>query len=196
VDAVSRLFAVLLLVLAQASVFANTTAQTKTNPGPPVVVVVAIICFLARKQPIGGWLLYYYISLYSGLALSFVLLAATIQNYSPERWQNTEEYALAIESTALPQLALIAQAVVATILLKCREWKWLQLLRAILIGSVICTGITIVIGSVFFSPDQTVFDWFALIWLVIWLAYFFTSKRVKHVFLSHDWGASVTPLST
>jgi S1-C subfamily serine protease len=196
VDPVPRFVSVFLLLLTQASVFASAAAQTKTNPGPPGVIVVGIICYLARKQPIGGWLLYYYISLYSGLALSFVLLAATIQNYSPERWQSTELYALAIESTALPQLALILQAVIATILLKRREWKWLKLLRAVLIGSVICTGITIVFGFVFFSPDQTVFDWFALIWLVIWLGYFFTSQRVKRVFLSKDWGRDVSPLST
>jgi hypothetical protein len=195
VDAVPRFVAVFLLLLTQASVFASTAAQTKTNPGPPGVVLIAIICFLARKQPIGGWLLYYYISLYSGLALSFALLGATIQNYSPERWQSTELYALAIVSTALPQLALIVQVVVATILLKRREWKWLKLLRAVLIGSVICIGITIVIGSVFFSPDQTIFDWIALIWLVIWLAYFFTSKRVKRVFFSKDWGGDGSSLS-
>ncbi len=195
VDPVPRFVSVFLLLLTQASVFASAAAQTKTNPGPPGAVVVGIICYLARKQPIGGWLLYYYISLYSGLALSFVLLAATIQNYSPERWQSTELYALAIESTALPQLALILQAVIATILLKRREWKWLKLLRAVLIGSVICTGITIVFDSVFFSPDQTVFDWFALIWLVIWLGYFFTSQRVKRVFFSKDWGANASPTS-
>lgn len=195
-DAVPRLVAVFLLVLAQISLFASTTPQSTTHPGPPGAVIIAIICVLARKQPIGGWLLYYYISLYSGLALSFVVLAASIQNYSPERWQSTERYALAIETTALPLLALIVQAVVATILLKRRELKWLNLLRAVLIGSVICTGITIVFASVFFSPDQTVFDWIALVSLTIWLAYFYASKRVKRVFVSKDWNANVNPVST
>ena len=51
-----------------------------------------------------------------------------------------------------------------------------------LIGGVICTGIIIVLGSVFFSPDQTAFDWIALISLVIWPGYFFASTRVKRVF--------------
>ena len=138
-------------------------------------------------------MLYYYISLYSGFALSFALLAATIQNLSPGRWQSSDLYALAIESTVLPQLALTLQVVVATILLKRRESKWLNLLRAILIGSVICTGLTIVIDSVYFSQDQTVFDWIALIWLVIWLAYFFTSRRVRRVFVSKDWGTDAGP---
>ena len=125
----SRFIAVLVLVLTQAPVLASTAAQTKSNPTPPLAVVVGIIRYLARKQPIGGWLLYYYISLYSGVALSLAILAGTIQNYSPERWQSTELYALAIASTALGQLTLIAQAVVATILLKRQEWKWVKLLR-------------------------------------------------------------------
>ena len=167
--------------------FASAAAQTKTNPGPPAALVVAILCYALRKQPIGGWLLYYYISLYASLAVSLLLLATTLQNYSPARWQSTELYALAITTTALGQLPLLAQAVVATIFLKRREWEWLKLLRAILIAGVICIGLSIVLDSVFFRGDQTVLDWFALVWTVIWLAYFFVSKRVKRVFLSKDW---------
>jgi S1-C subfamily serine protease len=121
-----------------------------------------------------------------------VLLAATIQNYSPERWQSTELYALAIASIALAQLSLIVQAVVATILLKRREWKWVKLLRAVLIGGLICTGIIIVLDSVFFSGDQADFDWLALIWLAIWVAYFFRSERVKDVFLFKEADPVVT----
>ncbi len=99
------------------------------------------------------------------------------------------------QSTALPTLTLITQTVVATILLKYREWKWPKLLWAILIVSVICAGITIVLVSVFSSGDQAVFDWLALIWLAIWLAYFFASTRVKRVFFSKDWSADVSPMS-
>ena len=131
------LFGLATLLVFEASAFGDVGAQAKTNPGPPGVIVVAIICYLARKGPIGGWLLYYYISLYAGVAVSLLLLATTLQNYSPERWQSTELYALAIASTTLDQLILITQAVVATILLKWREWKWLKVLRAILIGSLI-----------------------------------------------------------
>jgi S1-C subfamily serine protease len=190
-----RLIAALLLVITQASVFASAAAQTKTNPGPAAALVVAILCYAVRKQPIGGWLLYYYISLYTSLAVSLLLLATTLQNYSPARWQSTELYALAIATTALGQLPLLAQAVVATILLKGREWAWLKLLRAILIAGVICIGLSIVLDSVFFRGDQTVLDWFALVWTVIWLAYFFGSKRVKRVFLSRDWGVDLSPRS-
>ena len=96
VKTVPRLVAVL-LVFTQASVLASTAAQTKTNP-TPLALVVGIICYLARKQPIGGWLLYYYISLYSVVAFSWVILAATFQNYSPERWQSAELYGFAIAS--------------------------------------------------------------------------------------------------
>ncbi len=67
---------------------------------------------------------------------------------------------------------------------------------AVLIGGVICTGIIIVLGSVFFSPDQTAFDWIALISLVIWPGYFFASTRVKRVFFSKDRSADVSPMSS
>jgi hypothetical protein len=103
-----RLIAALLLLITQAPVFASAAAQTKTNPGPPAALVVAILCYALRKQPIGGWLLYYCISLYAALAVSLLLFATTLQNYSPARWQSTELYALAITTTALGQLPLLA----------------------------------------------------------------------------------------
>jgi hypothetical protein len=192
---VAVLFGLATLLVFEASAFGDVGAQTKTNPGPPAAIVVAIICYLARKEPIGGWLLYYYISLYAGVGLSLLLLAATLQNYSPARWQSTELYALAIASSALDQLILIIQAVVATILLKCREWKWLKLLRTILIGSLIWSAISIALDSAFFSGGNAVLDCFRLVWLAIWLAYFFSSKRVKRVFLSKDWGVDLSPRS-
>src|SRR5438874_50039 len=163
------------ILVTQISVFGDAGAQTHTNPGPPAAVAIAIICYTARKQPIGGWLLYYYITLYVGLAVSLLLLAATLQNYSPARWQSTGLYALAIASTTLQQLILITQTVVATILLKRREWKWLKVLRAILIGGVIWSAISIGVDSAFFSEGYAALDCVILIQLVIWLAYFFRS---------------------
>jgi hypothetical protein len=182
--------ALAILLVTQASAFGDTGAQTKTNPAAGAAVVIAIICYSARKKPIGGWLLYYYISLYAGLAFSLLLLATTLQNYSPARWQSTELYALAIASTTLGQLILIMQPVVATILLKCREWKWLRLLRTILIGGVIWSAISVVLDSAFFSQGLAALDCLTFVWLVIWLAYFFQIRASETRFSFQGLGFS------
>ena len=50
---VAVLFGLATLLVFETSAFGDVGAQTKTNPGAPGAVVVAIICYLARKEPIG-----------------------------------------------------------------------------------------------------------------------------------------------
>ena len=91
-NAIPRLIAVLLglatLLVTQASLFGDAGAQTHTNTGPPAAVAVTIIWYMARQQPIGGWLLYYYISLYAGLVFSLLLLATTLSGGKRNRALN------------------------------------------------------------------------------------------------------------
>src|SRR5206468_9932445 len=64
------------------------------------------------------------------------------------------------------------------------------------IGGVIWSAISIAVDAAFFSGGYAALDCLILVQLVIWLAYFFRSERVKRVFLSKDWGAEMNTMAT
>jgi hypothetical protein len=94
-------------------------------------------------------------------------------------------------TTLISDLLLIAQVVVATILLKSRDWKWVKKLRVVLIASLCWMAVVISIDAAYY-PSDVPLDIYSLIVLTIWLPYFFRSNRVRRVFLSKDWGAETS----
>ncbi len=81
----------------------------------------------------------------------------------------------------------MAQVVVATGLLRVRDWKWVKHLKAVLITNLVFAAIAIGIDAVHFQ-DSVAFDVLGLVWPTIWLPYFSRSTRVERVFKTKDWG--------
>ena len=93
--------------------------------------------------------------------------------------------------SAVPTLILwLAQVAVGTILLSARTWDLLNLLRWIIGATVVAEIISIVV-NINYYPDNLVFNFLTLVPQTAWLAYFFNSKRVNHVFKTHDWDTAV-----
>ena len=147
-----------------------------------------------RKQAIGGWLLYFY---YWVFALLFTSLQDIVRHpnvYSLSfRSDSVSHEALVL--AVFPRLFVyIVVGAVATILLIKKEWMWVEHLRVVLSAGVLIAGFSFWLDVRYF-PSSIRVNGIRWIGLCLWLLYFFVSKRVHHVFRTHDWdkfGGQVT----
>lgn len=92
-------------------------------------------------------------------------------------------------------LVFVTVAAVATILLLRRDWVWVERLRVVLLAGVIIAGFSVWLDVRYF-PKSTLYNAPRLAGLCFWLAYFFVSKRVHHVFRTHDWDKFNSQITT
>jgi hypothetical protein len=174
------------------SVFAaGTNGGSQYSPTfSPGYLIAWWICNGRKRNPIGGWLLYFYWQLYAGLLMSSVFFVVNIQSYIPENFESTSTYSLFLLSAVPSLLLLVVKCAVATLLLQARTWDMLKLLRWIMIADLAADIIATGIDGAYF-PDNMAITLLALLSDLIWLGYLFRSNRVKHIFLTHDWEHAV-----
>ena len=165
----------------------QSTNYTPTFPGG---IIAWIVCNANKRKAIGGWLLFYYWGLYSGIALTILLFFAGFQNYVPEAFDDPARYHLFLLSIVPIFAVLAAQLVVGTIALSVRIWDVVRVLRWIQILGIFIAAASIAIDSKSF-PDSLTFDFLDIVSFSVWALYFYKSKRVKHVFKEHDWDQAV-----
>ncbi len=171
-------------------VAASSNQYTPTFPGG---IIAWIVCNARKRQEFGGWLLFYYWQLYSGVFLSVILFTIAFQSYVPENFDNHTRYRWFLIS-AVPSLILFAlQVAVATFLISVRTWDLLRLLRRLIVAALAAASIATAIDIKYF-PDNVAFNFLTIVPGILWLAYFFKSRRVRHVFKSHDWEVAVNAI--
>ena len=175
------------------------TAATDSAQSPPVpggaigALVMWYICPIRKDKEIGGWLLYFYIQLYLGVIVSLIVFAATFSAYEPSTWAKAPDLYPMFLLSAVPGLLLLpAQLVVAEILRRSRDIKWVSILRYVLMADLVMSIVAIAIDTKYFK-ESVVFDFIGVIWPTIWLPYFYLSKRVRRVFELHDWLTPAVP---
>jgi hypothetical protein len=172
------------------ALFVATTSTNQYTPSFPGGLVAWWICNGRKRQQIGGWLLFYYWQLYSGTVMTIIFLAMGIQSYVPESFDDPTKYHLFLLSTVPNLLVLFLEVAVATILVSVRTWDILRLLRSLMMVSLITAAVGTTIDIKYF-PNNLGFDALIITPACLWLAYFFASKRAKHVFMTHDWDVVV-----
>src|SRR5712692_8120634 len=110
------------VILAAAS--SSGSQYTPTYPGG--IIVAWLICNGAKRNPIGGWLMFFYWQLYSGLLLTAVFFSINIQSYVPENFDSSEKFLLFFLSIVPVLILYLAQLAVGTILLSVRTWDLLK----------------------------------------------------------------------
>jgi hypothetical protein len=171
----------------------NLLAADSSRPStPPVGAVVGflvwLICFLRRKRPIGGWLLYYFIGLYGGLAVSIVVTIASLPNYSPAQWDTMLHYFLFIITTVPNVLFLLAQVFLSFFLFSQnrRNWKYIETLKTVLLLDFAFSLLSIAIDAALWSAS-VFFSAYSAVLSLIWFFYFKRSARVRYVFKDRNW---------
>jgi hypothetical protein len=169
---------------------ASSSETRPYTPFPFGILLAWWICSRHKREPIGGWLMFFYWQVYSGILMTLLLFAFNIQGYVPENFDSTSRFTFFLAS-ALPSIVLLfVQCAVATFLLSARTWDMVRLLRCVMIAELAFTVLATAIDARYF-PENVVFGALSLVSIPIWLAYFFRSKRVQHVFYLHDWDAAV-----
>lgn len=170
------------------SVLASSGSQTA--PTLPGGIIAWIICNGCKRNAIGGWLLFYFWQLYSGLLVAVFFFAMNIQSYVPENFDDRNRFVLFILSAVPGLILLLIQTAIATLALSFRTPDMLKLLRWILVGQVACSAVGAILDAMYF-PDNQVFSIIALVQEALWLAYLLKSNRVRHVFSLQDWDTAV-----
>ena len=155
--------------------------------GVPInLVIVGLICYARRQEEIGGWLLFFYIQLYLGLAVSILLVPFYIANFLPSSWHDTGHYIAFLAISLAAWAIYVTQFVVAHKLRRSRDAVYLGPLRRVLALNL---GMSIVI--LFLDITYSSLNIFAsslmVIWAMVWWPYFYRSVRVGHVFVTKDW---------
>jgi hypothetical protein len=183
------------LLLASPPLYAAADGPSSPLPGAGLGgLVMWYVCAKRRRQEIGGWLLFYYIQLYVGVIISLGLtMFFGWRNFVPSAWSgSTALYLLSLLATVPGLLILPIQMVIAERLRRSRTYHFLHLLRLVLwcdLAAVILSGFI----DLNWFPSNLVLDGLALLWPVVWLPYFYRSKRVKRVFETKDWLQPVVP---
>jgi len=172
-----------------ALLLADSSSSTYT-PSFPGGIVAWIVCYSRRKQAIGGFLMFYYWSLYAGILVTLLLFATNLQSYVPESFEDERLYHLFLVSVVPLLIVYSMQVVVASLMLRVRTGDMLRLLRGLLLAELACSLIGVTIDMMHFK-DNVPLDAYTIVCSSIWVAYFFISKRVSHVFGLNDWETAV-----
>lgn len=169
---------------------ARAIVRPRNKPVAPGGALGALIlwwiCFKRKKKAIGGWLLYFLINLFGGAVVSGIILAFSVENLAPSAWADSKLYSLFLISSIPSYVVIASLVVVAVLLLRTRDWRWVRVMRAILVGDILFGLLGLAIDTVHF-PNSVFFDVYGLIFPSIFLPYLIVSKRVERVFKTKDW---------
>ena len=151
-----------------------------------ISVAFIVVCIAGRRQAIGGLLLYFYYWIFALLYISLRDIALHMEVFSPSFRSPLMNHEALVLAVFLRLFVYLAVATVAIVLLVKREWVWVERLRLILLAGVLIAGLSIWLDVRYF-PRSIRWNGTRWIGLCYWLGYFFVSKRVHHVFRTHDW---------
>jgi hypothetical protein len=165
-----------------------------SSMGVLLTLLLWYVCASRKKKEIGGWLLYYYIQLYMAVITTVLVTISNFDNYLPKTWIEAQDlYPFFLLSTVPGSLLLCFQFVVAEKLRMSRNYGYVLILRYVLFVDLAASLIAMVINNKYFEGSQaSFFNMMTMIWPIIWIPYFYFSKRVRGVFKNRDWLSSPT----
>ena len=117
-----------------------------------------------------------------------MLTVRSSDSYLPKTWINAPDlYPFFLLTTVPVLLVYCAKFVVAEKLRMSRNYTYVPILRYILFADLASSLIAIAINNKYFEGNSAGFNMVTLIWPIIWIPYFYFSKRVKGVFKNRDW---------
>ena len=157
----------------------------------PLALLFAVVSIARRRSALGGWLLYFY---YWTFAFLFVSLTDIWLHpgvfMAPSKVDLMSH--LALMMAVFPRLfAMCGVTAFALVLLRNRDWVWVERLRLSLLVAVIASAISFCLDLAYF-PKSAAANGARLVGLFVWFLYFHMSKRIHHVFRTKDWGGQTS----
>lgn len=152
----------------------------------PLALFIAVLSYVRRKQDIGGWLMYFY---YWIGAMLVIYVKEALGNYKvflPSSKLDPATHVALIVAVYPRLLALLGVVVAAVMVVKRREWFLIERLRMMLGVTVVIAGISVALDAIYFRRALMA-NLIRCVMLLVWLLYFYLSKRVHHVFRTKDW---------
>jgi len=181
-------YLIFLFIIIPINLFAAESTNSSVSAFGGGAFWIGLLCFIRRKKPIGGWLLYYFIGLYAGLIISIIMFIPLFPDYNPAQWDNKLHYFLFILTTVPGQIFIIFQAYLSFFLISKnrRDWKHIEALKTVLLIDFIISILSIIIDYNFW-PDNVFLSVYSAALSLIWFLYFKQSVRVQYVFKDKNW---------
>ena len=146
--------------------------------GGALALACGVVAILRRKQPIGGWLFYFFCQVLLGLALAAA--STHWKYYSAGMWDDPVRYFLFTVSSLSRMVLLAAIAAICILLVKTRGRRWVAVLQFGLATYAFLTILKLPVDAYCF-PSATTRDALSLAFPLVWMVYFGVSRRVKRV---------------
>ncbi len=118
-----------------------------------------------------------------------------VQYFDSNKWADKYQYGFYLISTIPTLLSLLSLFIASLGLIVFRSWIWVKIIRIVLASYLLSVIIATVVDYYYFDFGKNINrDIFSLIFPSLYLPYFFVSKRVKHVFKTHDWQPKMAEL--
>ncbi len=161
----------------------------------PIGLIFAVICYVRRRDEVGGWLMFFYYQIFGTIVLLLMHIIWQFREFLPSWWDSEWDHIVFLCAFLPRLLAFLLVGAVGIVLLSRREWFWVRNLRVALAVALLLVGVSLLLDIVFF-PSAIFTNGLRLIMLVLWLVYFSVSKRVHHVFRAHDWDKFASQITT
>jgi hypothetical protein len=159
----------------------------------PLALIFGVVCYLRRKESIGGWLLYFYYWVYALFVAYAYDVAAHYRAFLPSTKADPEHH-LALIATVYPRLiALVVVIGIVMIMLKQREWVWVERLRLALGAEIVIAAVSVALDAKYF-PKSFTLNLGRCVMMFLWFLYFCLSDRVYSVFRLKDWESVRPPI--
>ena len=179
------LFTVLLLPV---NVFADFEQAAPLSKAGAFFSWMLLVCWVCRKFAIGGWLLFYFITLYAGVFVSSMKVIGYVLNSNLTSWNNSFYYIFSMTTTVLNLLLQLAQVGLTYFMLFKSRWDWrhVEIMKKVLLASMV---FAVVVAALDISlwPQGTIPHIFSGAVYLTWLLYFRRSIRVQLVYKDKQW---------
>src|SRR5262245_42049923 len=128
--------AIPMFTLANLALLLTASSSSTATPTLPGGIITWFVCYRARRNQIGGWLLFFFWQMYGGLLVSAAFFSGNIQSYVPENFDSNEKFYMYLASVVPTLILYLAQLAIGTILLSVRTWDLLQLLRWVIAAEI------------------------------------------------------------
>jgi hypothetical protein len=156
------------------------------NPWAVVTLPLAVVCWIRRKDPIGGWLLWFIAQLILAACAAVYTVTYTWRHFLPATWHNPQLHLLYVLSRPPEFLASLYLAFAAWQASRSYAASTLGTLRTALVVR-FCIGLVVYLLDTQFFPSLTTYDARTTGATVVVLLYLALSTRVDRVFVRQTW---------